>query len=357
MFLCITLSLGQTWNITSTMIAVLSDGVFTVSTTANAEPMPDYYLSTPWSDNRSDIRSVVIEKNITSIGKWSFSECSNLISVTMSSVTAIEEGAFFSCSSLTSIPMSNVTTIGDFVFYKCEDIASVTMPNVTTIGVRAFEKCSSLISLTMPNVTAIEPYAFTDCSALTSVTMPNVITIGHYAFTDCFALTSLTLPASVHYIHDGAFQNCTGLKNVSVAWISPLPLYSSFLFPPYYGIDDLWGSPLPFSGVNTSEITLHVPSGTKARYAQAGVWKDFGTIVEYTVGNETIYTQTLKSYASNNVLYISGLRPNKPLSIYSINGQLVYQGIAKSETEQISFNVRGVYIVVTEKQIAKVVIE
>jgi len=136
--------------------------------------------------------------------------------------------------------------------------------------------------------------------------MPKLTTIESYAFSPCTALTSLTLPKSVYYIQAGAFQDCTGLKNVNVEWESPLPLFSSFIMSPY-GIDDLGGKPLPFFGVNTSKITLHVPPGTKALYAAADVWKDFGTITETGVIPEV--TQPVSEKGSGVIslsLYIPG---------------------------------------------------
>ena len=46
----------------------------------------------------------------------------------------------------------------------------------------------------------------------------------------------------------------------------------------------------------------------------------------------------------------------KPLSFYSITGQLVYARVAKAEYEQIPVSVTGVYVVVSENQAVKVVL-
>ena len=75
------------------------------------------------------------------------------------------------------------------------------------------------------------------------------------------------------------------------------------------------------------------------------------------MGNIPIHSnETLKAHASNGVLYISGLQSGKPVNIYSITGQLVYAGVAKAEYEQISVSVTGVYVVVSEYQSVKVVL-
>ena len=112
--------------------------------------------------------------------------------------------------------------------------------------------------------------------------------------------------------------------------------------------------PSSFYSANISAAALHVPAGTKALYQAADVWKDFGAIVEYTVGNENISSQTLKAYASNGILHIIGLQPGEPLNIYNIAGQLVYEGVAKDEVEYVSISARGIYIVVAGEQRVKV---
>lgn len=59
-------------------------------------------------------------------------------------------GAFSDCSELTSIAIpDNVTSIGGRAFYLCSGLTSVTIPNsVTSIGSSAFYYCSGLTSIT-----------------------------------------------------------------------------------------------------------------------------------------------------------------------------------------------------------------
>ena len=83
-----------------------------------------------------------------------------------------------------TIPNS-VTTIGGYSFSDCTALSSITIPNsVTTIGSYAFSDCTALSSIAISNsVTIISEYAFRNCTALSSITIPNsVTTIGDYAF-------------------------------------------------------------------------------------------------------------------------------------------------------------------------------
>ena len=221
---------------------------------------------------------------------------------------------------------------------------------VTTIGNYAFLGCNNLTSVIIPNtVTIIGKWAFY-YSALTSVAIPYSATIiGDMAFRGCNNLTSVTIPKSVLNLGWNIFQEMTNLKDIKVEWERPLSLY------PHVGIAQYNGD--PFGGLNTSSVTLHVPTGTKSLYQAATSWKDFGTIVEYTpVNSEHIEVSTLKAYASNCILTISGLQAGESVSIYSVAGQLVYKGIAKSASEQIPLNVSGIYIVAAGNQTIKVIL-
>ena len=128
--------------------------------------------------------------NITSIGDYAFSGCTELTSITIpNSVKTIDNYAFSGCSGLTSVTIGNsVTSIGNYAFRDCTGLTNVTIPNsVTSIGESAFSNCSRLISITIGNsVTSIGDYAFSYCTGLTSVTIPNSVTsIGEAAFRGC----------------------------------------------------------------------------------------------------------------------------------------------------------------------------
>ena len=169
----------------------------------------------------SGLTSVTIPNSVTSIGRCAFNLCSGLTSVTIpNSVTSIGNEAFAHCSSLTSVTIPNsVTSIENYTFSYCIGLTSVTIPNsVTSIGQHAFHECSGLTSVTIPNsVTSIESGAFQKCSGLTSVTIPNSVTsIGHDAFNGCIGLTSVTIPNSVTSIGDFAFEKCSSLTSVTI---------------------------------------------------------------------------------------------------------------------------------------------
>ena len=62
------------------------------------------------------------------------------------------------------VVQNGVTTIGDYAFYGCENVTSVTLPDtVTQIGKLAFYGCKDLRTLTVPDsVLVVEDYAFAE---------------------------------------------------------------------------------------------------------------------------------------------------------------------------------------------------
>jgi hypothetical protein len=93
--------------------------------------------------------SFVIPNNVTEIGRYAFSGCTNLTSITFaidSQLETIGYSAFQSCTGLTSIAIpASVTNIGEYAFSDCIKLAGITIPNsVINIGDHAFEGCTSL---------------------------------------------------------------------------------------------------------------------------------------------------------------------------------------------------------------------
>ena len=141
---------GQEWRSAFTTVTLDNSGVLTVRGNG---PMADYHTGStprPWFNSRNNIRIVVIEQGVTSIGRNAFSDCTRLTSVTIpNSVASIGVGAFYECVSLTSINIPNSVTIIDVAtFYNCRSLTEITIPgSVTKIGNQAFAGCSGLVKI------------------------------------------------------------------------------------------------------------------------------------------------------------------------------------------------------------------
>ena len=135
---------GLTWTLDA-------DGTLTISGTG---AMKDYNAADNLSPAymNSNVKKVVIEDGVTSIGELAFYKCISLTNITIpDSVTCIEYAAFHGCSSLSSITIPNsVTSIGIYAFVVCSSLTSITIPDgVTSIGYGAFSDCSSLKTISL----------------------------------------------------------------------------------------------------------------------------------------------------------------------------------------------------------------
>ncbi|MGN1411431.1 MAG: leucine-rich repeat domain-containing protein [Oscillospiraceae bacterium] len=114
-----------------------NDGTLTISGTGETpstadllkvvsgrENLSDFSSSTELYSYKTEVKSIIIEDGITSIGIGQFLDFSNLTEVSLpESLTSIGNGAFEMCNSLTKITIpKSVTSIGDNTFYNCDNL-------------------------------------------------------------------------------------------------------------------------------------------------------------------------------------------------------------------------------------------
>lgn len=154
-----------------------------------------YFLN---AGNNGEGISVIIDKEVTCIPNYLFSEAKKLVSV------QFEEGSV--CES-----------IGTNAFYACNELKEINLPkSLITIGPSAFSGCTSLTSIVIPEgVTSIDYNAFYNCTNLTSIELPQVLTImGSQVFYNCTSLTSIVIPEGITTIGKNAFANCKNLTEI-----------------------------------------------------------------------------------------------------------------------------------------------
>jgi uncharacterized repeat protein (TIGR02543 family) len=133
-----TYNLGPEGNEAAVTGTVDSNGTLTIT---GSGPMGDYETESPLK-NYPNIKSVVINNGVTTIGSYVFFYLYNLESVTIpSSVTNIKNDAFRYCTKLKSITIpSSVESIGNSAFYGCSSLAAIVnyCSNNQIIGNNAF---------------------------------------------------------------------------------------------------------------------------------------------------------------------------------------------------------------------------
>ncbi len=222
----------------------LDSGVLTISGTG---PMSDYSKSShaPWSRLKSNIKLLVIDNGVTTIGDYAFNDCRLMYEVEISnSVVDIGDYAFSDCRYLRKIVIpDSVLGIGDYAFNRCKDLGRVTISNsVKSIGTGVFNCCYELKSIIIPNgVESIGDYGFYGCYNLKSLIVPSgVISIGEYAFADCNYLESVVLQDGVTSIGEFAFYDCYRLESITIPDSVTCIGVSAFDDTAYYKNPDNW---------------------------------------------------------------------------------------------------------------------
>ena len=209
-----------------------------------------------WYNLRDEIKTVVIESGVTSIGSAVFINCRNLESIEIpEGVTRIGAGAFYYCNSLKNITLpQSLTSIGTLAFHYCDTLESIAIPaNVNEIGINAFYNCYALSELTVADgngsyssidnvlfnksqtellycpqsrsgaytvpvqVRRIGERAFNECTGLSEIILPsNLVSIGDFAFFNCYSAVRIDIPESVTEIGDWAFYYCSKITEAHI---------------------------------------------------------------------------------------------------------------------------------------------
>lgn len=211
-----------------------SDGVLTVSGRGD---MPDYSASAdiPWYGNHLQVKKIVVEEGITSIGKNAFANFTLLTEVVLpSSLRRLGPFSFGRCASLAEITLPEGLEYIDFsVFHGCDSLKTLHIPaSVTEMHERILLTCDSLESFTVaegnPSYSAVDGvlfsrdgsflYRYPQAKAGTSYTVPDgVKEINENAFYYAVDLQTIHLPASVTEMDPTAFNACYSLTSITVA--------------------------------------------------------------------------------------------------------------------------------------------
>jgi hypothetical protein len=172
----------------------------------------------------TNLKNVVIGKNVKTIGDWAFANNQQLLAFEVdpeNQYFCSVDGVLYTkdMKTLVSYPIKkDVKTVTDKDNNKFE-VSEYTIPNgVETIRSKAFYKCKTIQKLTLPStVKTIEEKAFFRCERLEDIILPNSIQqIGKDAFSYCTKFTKIVIPNSIIAIGDYAFYNCTSLLDITV---------------------------------------------------------------------------------------------------------------------------------------------
>lgn len=169
---------------------------------------------TSWFKDCKNIRRIILPKNLTNIGAYSFYNCKYIFSVDFpKSLESIGESAFEN-SAIKSLILENIETIGHKAF-STTGLESVTLKNCKTLASLSFAYNSSISNLCMENIGDIGSYAFSTCENIKTILVDAKI-IYPSAFYYCYNLTEIILSENVKEIQgtniggqvSSAFERC-----------------------------------------------------------------------------------------------------------------------------------------------------
>lgn len=200
--------------------------------------------------NCYNLTSVVIPNSVTYVGWDAFGMCYGIEEplfnahcfaympmdydateyVIADGIEQIAGGAFESCESLHSIILpKSVKYIGKYAFELCTNLTTFELPNsVTEVGDFAFMDCESLAEpVYNDHIFAYFPKRYAQINNVTHYEIPEGIeTIAYCAFWPGWysyntLLTSVTLPASLTYLSENSFYNCSNLRSIRTKAMTP----------------------------------------------------------------------------------------------------------------------------------------
>lgn len=203
-----------------------ANGTLTFSGEGAMENYQTMHFVAPWKEISNQIKTIVIENGVTSIGSNAFYQCSDMQATLdlsdAKALTSIGNNAFYGCKKLTGsleIPDS-VTKIGAEAFLDCNNLSgNFNLPEgLQSVGNDAFYNCYNLTGgLKLPDtVASIGTGAFYNCAKLDGylVLSSSLTKIPQNAFNHCVNLKvedKLVIPSSVTVIENSAFARCSSL--------------------------------------------------------------------------------------------------------------------------------------------------
>ncbi len=349
-----------------------ANGTLTISGNG---PMTNYFsswMSTPWSNSVTEIKKVVIEEGVTSVGSDAFEDCSNLTEVEIpESVTSIGSYAFERCSSLTEVVIpESVTSIGDYAFYYCDSLKRVLVysENVTyeddvfycsnpvligyensttdeyakenglsfgtfdqieqglgVCGHKVYYTLDANGTLTISGNGPMTNYSYTSAPWYASregiqqvIIEEGVTSVGKYAFYCCVNMTEVTIPEGVMSIGYAAFSDCSNLLEVEIpASVTKLEGWifddcDSLNVVKVYSTNTSYGQYLFVNGSQRATLIGYEDSTTDEYAKENGL--SFGTFDQIEQGLGVCGHKVYYTLDANGTLTISG---NGPMTNYS----------------------------------------
>lgn len=141
-------------------------------------------------------------------------------------VTEISQDAFKNSASLKSLKIEkNLSSIGGSAFENCHSLKKIDLSSaddLATIGVSAFKNCDKAVEISFPkegNISSIGKFAFSFMTGIKTLDLSNqaqLQTIGEGLFQGMHRVEQISFPSSIQTISSFAFSGCDRLLMLTI---------------------------------------------------------------------------------------------------------------------------------------------
>ena len=319
------------------------------------------------------LNRIILPEGLTVLGAYAFSLCSDLKQIDLpESLTNIGKSCFSSSGISSLVIKKNVKSIGESAFASCKNLNSIEVLDSDDSKYDSRENCNAIIqkstnilvvgcnkSKIPTGVTEIGSNAFYG-SQIETVDIPNTVSVvGEWAFFSCDKLTNVNLPNGLKYIDKYAFSMCSNLGKI--CFPATLLDIGTNAFSSSRNLMDVWAfmqNPIgiqedAFETSVFNNAILHVPTGTISSYQNSIGWAKFVNMTEFEPSAIASPARALQRiYSDNgNLIVESAVAGN--CTIYSVSGQIVRSLGLKKGTNTVSGLSKGVYIIYGTKVLVK----
>lgn len=209
------------------------NGTLTIS---GSGEMWDYneWGTMPWFDVRQNVKALVINNGVSSVGYSAFEDCQNLKEVTLpESLRTVGGYAFQGCSGLKKMTIpEGVIRIEQGAFITCDALESISFPKtLQSIGDDCFQYCSKMLTVDIAPENAyfmsidgvifrrspMELMYYPAGRPETEYTIPDgVVSIESTSFSNCQYLENLKLPEGLQKIKNSAFMFSERINHIEI---------------------------------------------------------------------------------------------------------------------------------------------
>lgn len=300
---------------------------------------------------KSDVKEIVLPKDLNSIGEWAFAESSLERVSSNNNLGRIGKGCFYRCDSLKFVDLksSEIIIIPSDSFYGCTALKSVKIPfTLQVIGNSALQK-SGIEKLDIRSVTKIGDYGCAEMHNLNSIELNNRVSLGDGCFYGdsllavisdlpdnfsplSFANTAYSGALFVnHDIQDGAFSDYKGERLILLRGAERIGNHAfrkarNLMLVEATDLGDMIPetSETAFSEIDTENITLQVAPGSETVWLNHPVWRRFkivSTSEEYVVPNDSVSVITV--IAEKGFIKIMSDSQIEEVRVYDTGGKIL----------------------------------